>query len=119
MERMSFFFVAHMFCFGKNQPGQAGSFEWFQVDRSIHRDLRLFFFQEVTKIIQETKSPCEKTIKWAPFLVAFLLSPTMKSLWATNHIYVWFDIFVCLPLPGKMIQFDQYFSNGLVQPPTN
>ena len=29
-----------------------------------------------------------------------------------------FKDFVCLPLPGEMIQFDKHFSNGLVQPPT-
>ena len=29
-----------------------------------------------------------------------------------------FKDFLFSPLPGEMIQFDQYFSNGLVQPPT-
>jgi len=29
-----------------------------------------------------------------------------------------FKYFLFSPLPEKMIQFDQYFSNGLVQPPT-
>ena len=28
-----------------------------------------------------------------------------------------FKHFLCSPLPGEMIQFDEYFSNGLVQPP--
>ena len=26
------------------------------------------------------------------------------------------DVFLFLPLPGEMIQFDQYFSDGLKQP---
>ena len=31
----------------------------------------------------------------------------------------WFEIFfIVTPILGEMIQFDQYVSNGLVQPPT-
>ena len=29
----------------------------------------------------------------------------------------WFQLFLCSPLPGEIIQFDSYFRNGL-KPPT-
>ena len=38
----------------------------------------------------------------------------MKLFWVVVSI-----IFLFLPLPGEMIQFDVHFSNGLVQPPTS
>ena len=68
--------------------------------------------------IETTKDPTShRTSPW--FLCSwdssqFHVNPLkkMNSRW-------WFRIFFHFyPLPGKMIQFDEYFSNGLVQPPT-
>ena len=42
-----------------------------------------------------------------------LFTKWSKSRW-------WFHVFFMFtPIPGEMIQFDEYFSNGLVQPPTS
>ena len=40
--------------------------------------------------------------------------------WSRILIRWWFEtcFFIFAPIPGKMIQFDWHFSNGLVQPPT-
>ena len=35
-----------------------------------------------------------------------------------KSISSWFQIFLCSPLFGEDVQFDEYFSDGLVQPPT-
>ena len=65
---------------------------------------------------------------WLPGVMKILESQhvfTMKRLWSLHTSYFhphfynsyrwWFEIFVCLfiPIPGEMIQFDQYFSDGL------
>ena len=53
------------------------------------------------------------------FLLFLMLNknPGIQDLrWKTRW---WFQRFVIfIPLPGEMIRFDQYFSNGLVQPST-
>ena len=41
-------------------------------------------------------------------------------LWSSNFSRCWFQtFFIFHPYLGEMIQFDEYFSNGLVQPPTS
>ena len=41
-----------------------------------------------------------------------------RALGDVNDLDGGFKYFLCSPLPGEMIQFDQYFSNGL-KPPTS
>ena len=53
---------------------------------------------------------------------SWVLQPCSRSCFHTIWgVYIrrwWFQIFLFLPLPGEMIKFESYFSNGLVQPPT-
>ena len=44
----------------------------------------------------------------------------MKTLQKSHGVFFlvgWFHFFLLSPLLGEIVQFDEYFSDGLVQPP--
>ena len=63
--------------------------------------------------INITKTTC-LGMWWVCWLLGNILGVAIQysSSW-------WFQIFLCSSLPLETIQFDSYFSNGLVQPPTS
>ena len=58
-------------------------------------------------------------ISYQPQLVNAGFQPS-TVVHSTNHKTRWWQLkyFLFSPLPGEMIQFDSYFLDGLVQPPT-
>ena len=45
-----------------------------------------------------------------------MLQVFFKKKWPATYLGGGFKDFLFLPLPGEMIQFDQYFSDGLKTP---
>ena len=94
--------------------------------------------QQANPSINQYQSTSWKVIKWSKIIDSNVKKSTAwKMAWnlePKNHPFLkreiifhpppllarwWFYFFRCSSLPEEMIQFDQYVSIGLVQPPTS
>ena len=102
----------------------SGPFIWIDFEVTFGTNKKAVFGTtgHQTTMLTDT-GPCWINVGCKVVRVPFCFLPTKIQLQVsgaeTKSCGIYILLVICSPIPGEMIQFDSYFSDGLVQPPAS